>query len=190
MHYVCVPEGRDKQNIQKFCCFTEDLYNLAKWLKRCKVTTIAMESTGVYWIPLFQVLESYGFEVKLVNAKYVKNVPGRKSDDCQWLQQLHSYGLHLDQIIKFVYYAGQRDNLIKSAAAHIQRMQKALIQMNIQLHKVISDITGVTGIQIIKAILEGERNPEKLAELRDGRIKNDKSTIAKALTIERNTCLH
>ncbi len=94
------------------------------------------------------------------------------------------------QIIKFVYYAGQRDNLIKSAAAHIQRMQKALIQMNIQLHKVISDITGVTGIQIIKAILEGERNPEKLAELRDGRIKNDKSTIAKALTIERNTCLH
>ncbi|WP_341812900.1 IS110 family transposase [Wolbachia endosymbiont (group A) of Cephus spinipes] len=189
VHYVCVPEGRDKQNIQKFCCFTEDLYNLAKWLKRCKVTTIAMESTGVYWIPLFQVLESYGFEVKLVNAKYVKNVPGRKSDvqDCQWLQQLHSYGLLQgsfrpdNQICVLRSYTRQRDNLIKSAAAHIQRMQKALIQMNIQLHKVISDITGVTGIQIIKAILEGERNPEKLAELRDGRIKNDKSTIAKAL---------
>ncbi len=145
-----------------------------------------MESTGVYWITLFQVIESYGFEVKLVNAKYVKNVPGRKSDvqDCQWLQQLHSYGLLQgsdNQICVLRSYVRQRDNLIKSVAAHIQRMQKALIQRNIQLHKVISDITGVTGMQIIKAILEGERNPEKLAELRDGRIRNDKSTIAKAL---------
>lgn len=95
VHYVCVPEGRDEQRIQKFCCFTADLHNLVQWLKKCKVTTVAMESTGIYWIPLFQILESYGFEVKLVNARHVKNVPGRKSDvqDCQWLQQLHSYGL-------------------------------------------------------------------------------------------------
>ncbi|MDE5057039.1 transposase, partial [Wolbachia endosymbiont of Drosophila bicornuta] len=95
VHYVCVHEGSDEERIQKFSCFTEDLCNIAKWLKKCKVNTVAMESTGVYWIPLFQVLESHGFEVKLVNAKHVKNVPGRKSDvqDCQWIQQLHSYGL-------------------------------------------------------------------------------------------------
>ncbi|BET31660.1 IS110 family transposase [Wolbachia pipientis] len=148
-----------------------------------------MESTGVYWIPLFQILESYGFEVKLVNARYIKNVPGRKSDvqDCQWLQQLHSYGLLHgsfrpdDQMCVLRNYVRQRSNLIESASTHILRMQKALIQMNVQLHKVISDITGVTGMQIIKAIIEGERNPEKLSELRDVRIRNDRSTMAKAL---------
>lgn len=190
IHYVCVPEWRDEQHIRKFSCFTADLNNLAKWLKKCKVTTVAMESTGVYWIPLFQILESYGFEVKLVNARHVKNVPGRKSDvqDCQWLQQLHSYGLLQgsfrpdNQICVLHSYVQQRKNLIESASTHILRMQKALIQMNIQLHKVISDTTGSTGMQIIKAIIEGERNPEKLAELRNSNIKNDKSTIAKALT--------
>lgn len=190
VHYVCVPEGRDKQHIQKFGCFTVDLHNLAKWLKKCEIKTLAMESTGVYWIPLFQILESYGFEVKLVNARHVKNVPGRKSDvqDCQWLQQLHSYGLLRgsfrpdDQICVLRSYVRQRNNLIRSASTHTQRMQKALIQMNIQLHKAISDINGVTGIRIIKAIIEGERNPEKLAEFRSVNMKNDKATIAKALT--------
>ncbi|WP_341824181.1 IS110 family transposase [Wolbachia endosymbiont (group A) of Udea olivalis] len=189
VHYVCVPEGSDEQRIQKFSCFTEDLYNIAKWLKKCKVNTVAMESTGVYWIPLFQVLESHGFEVKLVNAKHVKNVPGRKSDvqDCQWIQQLHSYGLLQgsfrpdDQMCALRSYVRQRKNLIENASTHTLRMQKALTQMNIQLHKVISDTTGVTGMQIIKAIIDGENNPEKLAELRDGRIKSDKSVIAKAL---------
>ncbi|MFP3030325.1 MAG: IS110 family transposase [Wolbachia sp.] len=190
IHYVCVPEGSDEQHIQKFSCFTEDLHNIAKWLKKCEVTTVAMESTGVYWIPLFQVLESYGLEVKLANARHVKNVPGRKSDvqDCQWLQQLHSYGLIEgsfrpdNQMCVLRSYVRQRKNLIENAATHINRMQKVLVQMNIHLHKVISDITGVTGMQIIKAIVEGEKNPEKLAEFRSVNMKNDKATIAKALT--------
>jgi hypothetical protein len=189
VHYVCVPEGRAEPRIQKFACFTEDLHNLAKWLKDCGIKTVAMESTGVYWIPLFQVLETQGFDVKLVNAKHVKNVPGRKTDvqDCQWLQQLHSYGLLQgsfrpeDIICVLRSYIRQRDNLIKSAAMHIQRMQKALIQMNMQLHKVLSDITTATGLRIIKAILAGERNAEKLGSLRDHRTKNDLLTIAKAL---------
>ncbi len=190
VHYACVPEGRDEQRVQKFGCFTEDLHNLARWLKKCKVTTVAMESTGVYWIPLFQILESSGFEVKLVNAKHVKNVPGRKSNvqDCQWLQQLHSYGLLQgsfrpdNQICILRSYVRQRKTLTESASTHVLRMQKALIQMNIQLHKVISDITGVIGMHIIKAIVEGERNPDKLAEFRSPNIKNNKSTIAKALS--------
>ncbi|RLT63175.1 transposase family protein [Wolbachia endosymbiont of Drosophila ananassae] len=149
-----------------------------------------MESTGVYWISLFQILESYEFEVKLVNARHVKNVPGRKSDvqDCQWLQQLHSYGLLRgsfrpdNQMCVLRSYVRQRKKLTESASTHVLRMQKALIQMNIQLHKVISNITGVTGMKIIEAIIEGERNPEKLAEFRSSNIKNDKATIAKALT--------
>ncbi len=190
VHYVCVPEGRDKQRVQKFGCFTADLHNLARWLKKCKVTTVAMESTGVYWISLFQILESYEFEVKLVNARHVKNVPGRKSDvqDCQWLQQLHSYGLLRgsfrpdNQMCVLRSYVRQRKKLTESASTHVLRMQKALIQMNIQLHKVISNITGVTGMKIIEAIIEGQRNPEKLAEFRSSNIKNDKATIAKALT--------
>ncbi|WP_250296722.1 IS110-like element ISWpi13 family transposase [Wolbachia endosymbiont of Oedothorax gibbosus] len=190
VHYVCVPEGRDKQRVQKFGCFTADLHNLARWLKKCKVTTVAMESTGVYWISLFQILESYEFEVKLVNARHVKNVPGRKSDvqDCQWLQQLHSYGLLRgsfrpdNQMCVLRSYVRQRKKLTESASTHVLCMQKALIQMNIQLHKVISNITGVTGMKIIEAIIEGERNPEKLAEFRSSNIKNDKATIAKALT--------
>ncbi|QMV47539.1 IS110 family RNA-guided transposase [Wolbachia pipientis] len=189
VHYVCIPERRDEQRVQKFGCFTEDLHNLARWLKKCKVTTVAMESTGVYWIPLFQILKSYGFEVKLVNARHVKNVPGRKSDvqDCQWLQQLHSYGLLQgsfrpdSQICVLRSYVRQRKNLTESASTHVLRMQKALIQMNIQLHRVIRDITGVTGMKIIKAIIKGERDSGKLAQFRDARIKNDQSTIAKAL---------
>ncbi|MGL9762908.1 MAG: IS110 family transposase [Wolbachia sp.] len=189
VYYVCVPEGRDEQLVQKFGCFTKDLHSLARWLKKCKVTTVAMESTGVYWIALFQILDSYELEVKLVNARHVKNVPGRKSDvqDCQWLQQLYSYELLQgsfrpdNQVCVLRSYVRQRKNLTESASTHVLRIQKALIQMNVQLHKVIGDITGATGMKIIKAIIEGERNPEKLAEFRDARIKNDQSTIAKAL---------
>lgn len=166
VHYVCVPEGRDKECVKTVGCFTGDLHRLAQWLKKCCVKTVVMESTGVYWIPLFQILEGQGFEVKLVNARYVKNVPGRKSDvqDCQWLQQLHSYGLlqgsfrPQGQICSLRSYIRQRESLTRSAKVHIQRMQKALTQMNLHLHKVISDITGLTGMRIIQAILEGERD--------------------------------
>lgn len=189
VHYVCVPEERDEPCVKKFGSFTADLYQLAKWLKKCRIKTVVMESTGVYWIPLFQILEDRGFEVRLVNARYVKNVPGRKSDvqDCRWLQQLHSYGLLQgsfrpeQQICTLRSYIRQREILTKSSSIHIQRMQKALTQMNILLHKAVTDITGVTGIRIIQAILEGERNPHKLALLKDYRIKNNAEVISKYL---------
>ncbi|MEH2084299.1 MAG: IS110 family transposase [Nostoc sp.] len=189
-HWVSVPAARDEENIRSFACFTGDLYAMVEWLKQCGVETVAMESTGVYWIPVFQILESRGFDVKLVNAHYVKTVPGRKTDvlDCQWLQQLHTYGLLSgsfrpeDQICKLRSYIRQRDNLIKSACIHVQRMQKALTQMNIQLHRVISDITGTTGLSIIREIVSGERNPVKLATLKDGRIKASLEEIAASLT--------
>ena len=143
----------------------------------------------MYWIPLFQVLEERGFEVKLVNPRHVKNVPGRKTDvlDCQWLQQLHTYGLLAgafrpdDQTCVLRSYLRQREMLVRYASHHIQHMQKALEQMNIKLHHVVSDVSGVTGMRILRAILEGERDPQRLAELRDHRCKNDASTIAKAL---------
>ncbi|WP_375319034.1 IS110 family transposase [Candidatus Tisiphia endosymbiont of Oplodontha viridula] len=188
-HYVCVPVGRDKEVVKKFAAFTSDLKEMVNWLKECKIKTIAMESTGVYWIPVFQILETNGFEVKLVNARYAKNVPGRKTDvqDCQWLQRLHSYGLlngsfrPNDQICVLRSYVRQRDRLIKSSRIHINRMQKALNEMNIQLHHVISDITGISGMKIIKAIIVGERDAKKLAEFKDYRIKSNSETIIKAL---------
>ncbi len=189
-HWVSVSQSQDSQPVRRFGCFTSDLYALANWLKECQVETVAMESTGVYWIPLFQILETQGFEVKLVNAHHVKTVPGRKSDvlDCQWLQQLHSYGLLSgsfrpdDQICVLRSYIRQRDTLIKNASTHVQRMQKALTQMNLQLHRVISDITGITGMAIIRAIVAGERNPQVLAALKNPRIKSSVSEIAQALT--------
>jgi transposase len=189
VHYVAVPPDRDPEPVRSFKCFTVDLNELADWLERCGIETVAMESTSVYWIPLYQILEARGFEVILVNARHVKNVPGRKSDvlDCQWLGQLHSYGLLRgsfrpeDRICVLRSYIRQRDNLVKSAGAHIQRMHKALEQMNIQLHKVITDIIGVTGIRIIEAILNGERDPTKLAQLRDHRTRSSEETIAKSL---------
>ena len=188
-HYVCVPADRDDKNVRKFAAFTSDLKEMATWLKQCGIKTIAMESTGVYWIPVFQILETSGFEVILVNARHVKNVPGRKTDvkDCQWLQQLHSYGLlsgsfrPKDQICELRAFTRQRDRLTKSAATHVTRMQKALNEMNIQLHHVISDITGLTGMNIIKAIIAGERDANKLAAFRNYRIKSDEKTIIKAL---------
>ena len=184
-HFVAVPEG----TVREFSTFTADLEKLAEWLISCKITTVAMESTGVYWIPVFEVLESRGIEVKLVNARHVKNVPGRKSDvlDCQWLQQLHTYGLlqgafrPADEVCTLRAYVRQRSTLVRSAASYIQRMQKALTQMNLQLHNVVTDITGATGMRIIKAILNGERNPDALAVMRDSRCKNSTATIARSL---------
>ena len=188
-HYVAVPPTRDEQAVRCFGAFTEDLHALAKWLQQCGVTTIAMESTGVYWIPLYQILESYGFTVKLVNARHVKHVPGRKSDvqDCQWLQQLESFGLltasfrPAAQICVLRSYMRQRQMLIDYGSRHVQQMQKALTEMNLKLQHVISDLTGVTGLAIIRAILDGERDRLKLAALKQRQIKSDVGTIAKAL---------
>lgn len=188
-HWVAVPEDRDEEPVRCFGCFTADLHAMARWLKECGVTTVAMESTGVYWIPCYQILEEHGFEVKLVNARHVKNVPGRKSDvsDCQWLQRLHTYGLLSgsfrpdDQICVLRSYWRHRSNLVRYASDHIQHMQKALTQMNLHLHKVLSNVTGVTGMNIIRAIISGERDPEKLALMRERGVKNTPEAIAKAL---------
>lgn len=189
-HFVAVPEGRDEVCVREFKSFTSDLHDLAKWLKRCKIKTVAMESTGVYWIPLYELLESYGFEVKLVNARQVKNVSGRKTDilDCQWLQQLHTYGLLQGafrpdtDICRLRAYLRQRGMLIELAASHIQHMQKALNQMNIQLQNVISDTMSETGMRIIRAIAAGEQDPVKLASYRDRRCKSSIEVIRKSLT--------
>ena len=188
-HYVAVPASRDTERVREFSGFTKGLYEIADWLKKCRVDSVVMESTGVYWIPLFEVLESCGFEVVLVNAHYVHNLPGRKTDvlDCQWLQELHTFGLlsgsfrppEITCILRV--YLRQRANLIRYAGSHIQHMQKALNQMNIQLHHAVSDITGVTGMGIIHAILAGERDLRKLAALRDRRCKNPESVIRDAL---------
>ena len=189
-HWVCVPSERAEQNVRCFGCFTPDLIALAEWLIECRVETVAMEATGVYWIPLFQILEAKGLDVNLVNAHHVKTVPGRKSDvlDCQWLQKLHTFGLLSasfrpdDQVCVLRSYIRQRDTLIKEAGTHVQRMQKALIQMNLQLHKVVSDITGLTGMAIIRAMVGGERNPQQLATFKDRRIHSSSEQIAQALT--------
>ena len=188
-HMVAVPEGRDEESVREFGAFTADLTAIADWLGQCGVKTVAMESTGVYWIPLFELLERRGFEVKLVDARHVRNVSGRKSDvlDCQWLQQLHTYGLlngafrPPDEICVLRSYLRQKEMLVQTSARHIQHMQKALQQMNLLLHNVVSDITGVTGMKIIKAILDGERVPQVLASHRDGRCHHSEQTIAKSL---------
>src|SRR4029077_6993153 len=187
--YIAVPPDRDEQPVRHFSTFTEDLQAAAAWLKSGHIDTVAMESTGVYWIPLFQILEGQGFTVYLVNARYVKNVPGRKSDvsDCQWLQYLHSVGLlrgsfRPEQAVCTVRsILRHRDSLVEMASSHVQHMQKALNQMNLQLHHVISDITGLTGLAIIEAILAGARTPRTLAALRDRRIKASEDTVAKSL---------
>lgn len=190
-HYVAVPPGRDPEgkDVRSFKTFTADLNQLAQWLKECGIEKVAMESTGVYWIPLFEILDTKGFDVILVNPRHFKNVPGRKTDvvDCQWLQELHTFGLLQGsfrpdyQICELRAYLRQRAMLISYGAKHIQHMQKALEQMNIKLNRVISDITGATGMKIIRSIIAGERNPEKLASLRNPRCKNDADVIAKAL---------
>src|SRR4030095_714398 len=187
--WVSIPPDRDEEPIQRYEMFTRDLYAMADWLKRRGIESVAMESTGVYWIPVFSIFERAGIAVVLVNAKYAKNVAGRKSDwlDCQWLRILHTFGLLAGsfqpdvEIAVLRSYLRPRQMLIEYAAAHIQHMQKALTQMNVQLANVVSDITGATGMQIIRAILKGERNAYRLAEMRDWRTKNDTETIAKAL---------
>ena len=188
-HFVAVPEDRTEQPVREFEAFTSDLYRLADWLAECGVEAVAMESTGVYWIPLFGVLEERGFRVMLVDPRRIKNVPGRKTDvqDCQWLQQLHTYGLLSgafrpeDEIRSLRSYLRQRAMLVEHAAQHVQHMQKALTQMNVKLQHVIRDITGKTGMDIIEAIVRGERSPRRLAQLRDPRTKADERTIAKSL---------
>jgi transposase len=189
-HWVCVPQDRAEEPIQKFGAFTCDLYTIADWLEECGIDTIAMESTGVYWIPLFQVLEQRGFKVFLVNARNVKNVPGRtKTDriDCQWIQKLHSFGLLSasfrpdEEICELRALLRHRDSLIQMSATHVQHIQKSLHQMNLLLDKVVSDVTGVTGMRILEAILSGERDPVKLAQLKDRRIQASEQEIIKAL---------
>src|SRR5579872_4225655 len=188
-HFVAVPAGRDAHAVRQFNNFTTDLEQLADWLSACRIKTVAMESTGVYWIPLYEMLENRGFEVLLVNARHVKNVPGRKSDvlDCQWIQQLHSYGLLRasfrpeQAICELRAYTRQRESLTRYASCHIQHMHKALAQMNVQLAAVVDDIAGITGMKIIRAILSGERCPEQLAGYRDGRCKKSTEIIAKSL---------
>lgn len=188
-HWCAVPVERSPQPVKAFGTFTEDLEGMADWLASCGIKTVAMESTGVYWIPAFQILERRGFEVRLVNARHVKNVSGRKSDvmDCQWLQRLHSYGLlngsfrPADQMCVLRSYMRYRDELGCARSVQCQHMQKALQQMNVQLHQVLSDVTGVSGMRIIEAILAGERDPQKLAALADRRVRATKATIEKAM---------
>ena len=188
--YVAVNPDCDPEPVRRFATFTVELERLAAWLAACGVKTVAMESTGVYWIPLFDILEAHGFEVCLVNAQHVKNVPGRKSDvlDCQWLQYLHAVGLLRasfrppSEICALRALLRHRQNLIRYAGAHVQHMQKSLDQMNLQLHHVLSDITAVTGLRILDAILGGERDPAKLAPRRDYRVRSSEETIVKALT--------
>ena len=187
--YVCVPEGRTPKPVRVFQTFTCELQEIAAWLKQCGVTSVAMESTGIYWIPLFEILEAAGFEVKLVNAREAKNMPGRKSDilDCQWIQQLHSYGLLTasfrppKDIVALRSLVRHRDRLIVARAVHIQHMQKALHLMNLQLDNVLSDITGVSGSRILRAIVAGERNLDILAGYRDASCKNSTAVIRESL---------
>ncbi|MEP7359479.1 MAG: IS110 family transposase [Anaerolineales bacterium] len=188
--WAAVPADRDTTHVRAFGTFTPDLQALAAWLGACRIQTVAMESTGVYWIPIFELLEARGLKVYLVNARHIKNVPGRKSDvqDCQWIQRLHSYGLLSasfrpeSEMVVLRAYLRQRDMLIEHRAAHIQHMQKALQQMNLQLRQTLSDITGVSGLAIIRAIVAGEHRPATLAKLRHGRCQCSEVDFLKALT--------
>jgi transposase len=188
-HYVAVPQKRDSQPVRCFGCTTAELRAMADWLKQCEIRTVAMQSTGVYWIAVFDILEEAGFEVYLVNARETKNLPGRKSDvqESQWLMKLHTYGLlrnsfrPAQEIRTMRTYWRQRNDLVRSACRHIQRIQKTLTQMNIQLANVLSDLSGMTGQAIIKAIVGGERDPHELAAYRDPRVKASEEQIAQSL---------
>jgi transposase len=188
-HFVAVPAGRDAQPVQEFGSWTADLQRMAAWLKGCGIRTAAMQSTGVYWIAVQEVLEQEGIEVYLVNARGTKNLPGRKSDvqECQWLMKLHTYGLLRnsfrppEQIRAIRTIWRQRDRLVRDAGRAIQQMQKALTIMNIQLANAISDISGVTGLAILRAILKGQRDPWELAKLRDPRIHASAEEVAHSL---------
>src|ERR1700736_1515490 len=198
-HYVAVPPTRDSQPVRWFGCTTAELKAMADWLKQCGIRTVAMQSTGVYWIAVYDILEAAGLEVYLVNARETKNLPGRKSDvqESQWLMKLHTYGLlrnsfRPSQEIRTIRtYWRQRNDLIRAAVSHIQRIQKALTQMNIQLANVLSEVSGVTGQAISQAILAGERDPRKAAVFRDPRVKASKEQIGGGLGGhgEENLCL-
>jgi transposase len=189
-HVVAVRGDQDYEPVRTFRSFSGDLHKMADWLTSVGIKTIAMESTGVYWIPVFEILEARGFEVLLVNARAVKNVPGRKTDvnDAQWLQQLHQYGLLRGsfhpraEVAQLRAYLRLREQMVEYAAAHVQHMQKALMQMNVQLHHVVSDITGATGLRIVRAIVAGNHGPEELARYRDVRCGASEETIREALT--------
>jgi transposase len=188
--WVAVPPPAAAQPVRQFGTYTPDLHALVAWLRECQIETVAMESTGIYWIPLFELLEAQGFDVAVVNARHLKHVTGRKSDwqDCQWIQRLHTFGLLNDSfqpeadIRVLRTYLRQRAMLLEHRAAHIQHMQKALQQMNLQLPQVLSDITGKSGLAIVRAIVAGEHNPQVLAQLRDERCDKSEAEIAKALT--------
>src|SRR6476620_4310115 len=188
-HYVAINPEADEHPIRAFGCFTEDLYAIANWLLQCKVDTVAMEATGIYWVSLYLILEEAGFDVVLVNAKHVKNVSGKKTDvkDAEWIRQLHSCGLlrrsfQPDSFTRTLRtFMRHRKNLTQMSATHILMMQKAMEQMNLKLQHVITDITGKSGQAIIQAILQGEKNPDVLIGLLDGRIKANRDTIKKSL---------
>jgi len=188
-HYVAVGPDRDSQPVQKFGCFTTELHRMAAWLTQCGVKTVVMQSTGVYWIPVYDVLEQYGFDVWLVNARETRNLPGRKSDvqESQWLLKLHTYGLlrksfrPTAEIRALRTCWRERAEYVQQAGTCIQRMQKALTEMNVQLATVLSDLSGVTGMKIIRSIVAGERDGKSLAEFRDANVKASKETIAKSL---------
>lgn len=189
-HYVAVPAGRDDYTVREFGCYTPDLQQLADWLTQCRVTTVAMEATSVYWIGLFQLLQARGFDVIVVNPQQIKQVSGRKTDvsDCQWIQQLHSYGLlqasfRPTRDISIVQtYWRQRERLVQQAADAIRLMHKALDLMNLHLHKAISDLAGVTGLRIVRAMVAGECDPRVLATLRDKAIRCPADELVAALT--------
>src|SRR5229473_3047657 len=187
--FVAVPPDRDENPVRVFLTFTEDLQQLAAWLVKCRVTTAAMESTGVYWVPLYDMLEKYGVKPCLVDARHMKNVPGRRTDwhECQWIQYLHSVGLLRsafrpeDDVCAVRALTRHRNDLVQLAAQHVQHMQKAMTLMNLQLQHVLSDITGTTGLAIVDAILAGERDPKELSRLRDPRVKASSDVIEKSL---------
>jgi len=192
IHAVAVPEGRDPagQNVRQFGPTTPELKAIAQWLRECGVESVAMESTGVYWVPMFEILEACGFEVILVHANAFRNVPGKKTDiqDCQWLQTLHTYGLlrgcfrPAEDILSLRSYSRERQDLIEMRSSQVQKMQKALDQMNVLVHRAVSDITGLTGMNIIRAIVGGESDPKKLATFRNRRCHKSEQKIEEALS--------
>src|SRR5229473_1531273 len=188
-HFVAVPPDRDANPVREFGCWTAALNEMVEWLKTCRIDTVAMQATGVYWIALYDVLEQHGIRVVLVNAQHTKNVPGRKTDvqECQWLMKLHTYGLLRDSFrlaqemesVRTIWHL--RDRHVKEAGRAVQHMQKALTKMNIQLANVISDINGLSGQEIIAAILQGERDPWKLADLKHYRVRASREEVARSL---------
>lgn len=188
-YQVCVPEDRDCEPNRRFEAYTCDLHSIAMWLKECKIETVAMEATGIYWVQVFMVLQEYGFDVVLCNAKHVKNIGEKKTDyvDASWIQVLHTYGLLKEsfqpdnQIRQLKDLMRQRERLIQRCSQDLLRIQKALEMMNIKVHKVLSDIKGKSGISILNAIIAGERSPNVLADLVDSRVKATRGEIVKSL---------